>query len=82
MSSTEENDMTNLIVEKFDFIASQCGWNVHTQLAVWKTIALLLIQRGSSTEESILTFLTHAMEGSELHEKEHGPGSCNDLKVE
>lgn len=50
--------MTNLITDKFDFIASVKGWDSEEQCKVWKTIALLVIQVGSCTEEEILTFLT------------------------
>lgn len=71
--------MANLIVDKFDFISSQCGWTVNTERAVWKGIALMGVHSGSCTEEDVLFYLTGMGQASEDHEKKHGPGTCNDL---
>lgn len=49
---------SNLIVERFDFIANQCNWTIETRLLTWKKIALQSIEAGGSLEEKILLYLT------------------------
>lgn len=57
MKNSKLKTKSNLIIERFDFIAKRGNWSTAMQLVIWKLIALQSIEPEGSLEEKILLFL-------------------------